>query len=227
MVEFVLHLIEEYYPSYDKARKSVFADVHFLLFYTAIVNALFSIITAMIVTRISKKLWIQTELLELYHYNEIQQTFLQIQKELNALHSSKAKMTCDNDDLPPPPISSSSSTSDPEIGKKNETSNDRNEATIWDDPWTYGQINIRNVFTSVLDHIRYPNLKYQYDTLLSQIRFHDLRSHVIHSYQLPKQLKISNYLMRCSEQTVLMKLVNVSSLAWLLLTGAVCIFGFV
>ena len=230
IVEFVLHLVEEYYPSYDKARKSVFADVHFLLFYTAIVNALFSIITAMIVTRISKQLWIQTELLEIYHYNEIQQTFLQIEKELNALHSSKAKteITSDNRDLPQSP----SSTSDPEVGTKNDASSPDNTsndvaATLWDDPWTYGQMNVRNVYTSFMDHIRYPNLKHQYDTLLSQIRFHDLRSHIIGSYQLPKQLKISNYLMRCCEQTVLMKLVNVSSLAWLLLTGAVCIFYFV
>ena len=224
MVEFVLHLIEEYYPSYDKARKSVFADVHFLLFYTAIVNALFSIVTAMIVTRISKQLWIQTELLEMYHYNDIQQTFQQIQKELNALHSTQGKAVKkseEEDDTPPPPVS----TSDPEVG----TRADENDAsaTIWEDPWTYGQMNVRNFYTSMIDHIRYPNLKYQYDTLLAQIRFHDLRSHIISSYQLPKQLKISNYLMRCSEQTVLMKLVHVSSLAWLLLTGCVCIFYFV
>ena len=209
MVEFMLHLIEEYYPSYDKARKSVFADVHFLLFYTAIINALFSIITAVTVTRISKQLWIQTELLELNHYLEIQQSFLQIEKELNALHSSKAHR-------PTGPTAAAATTTtspaDPEVGTT--------DPSATEDPWSYGHL-------TVMDTVRYPNLKHQYDTLLAQIRYHDLRTHVIHSYQLPKRLQISSYLMRCSEQTVLMKLVNVSSLAWLLLTGAVCIFYFV
>jgi ABC-type protease/lipase transport system fused ATPase/permease subunit len=40
----------------------VFAVVHFLLFYTALINALQSVLMAIVTTRVSQKIWVETEM---------------------------------------------------------------------------------------------------------------------------------------------------------------------
>ena len=149
IVEFFLFLLAEYYPDYDKGRKDAFGAVHFALFETAIFNAFMTCCTATVAMRVSHRIWVETELLEVNHYVEIREEFDRIDKS---------------------------------------------------------------------------NRKYQ--TLLIQIRFHQLRVQFIKSYNLPLQLKISDYLIR-SEQAVLIRLVHISSTAWLLLTGAVCLLYYI
>ena len=70
VVELAIHLLQTYTDGLDKNRKAVFADVHFLLFYTAIFNAFQAVILAFCTNRVSNKLWVQTEELELDHYGE-------------------------------------------------------------------------------------------------------------------------------------------------------------
>jgi hypothetical protein len=227
IVEFVLHLIEEYYPSYDKTRKTVFADVHFLFFYTAILNAIFSVCTTVLVVRASKKEWIQTESLELNHYVEIRETFARVEKELEELRTKRKRRRyrptnengATNTQSSPTAKSELSHPDDPERGNL-QPLNDSSKKGLWD-VQSWGQI-----WFSIVDQLRYPALNHRHNSLLKQIRFHELRVHIIQSYKLPNQIKISDYLMR-SEQVVLMKLVNVSSLAWLLLTGAVCVLYYI
>lgn len=149
IVEFFLFLLAEYYPDYDKGRKDAFGAVHFALFETAILNAFMTVCTATVAMRVSHRIWVETELLEVNHYVEIREEF---------------------------------------------------------------------------DRIDASNRNYQ--TLLIQIRFHQLRVQFIKSYNLPLQLKISNYLLS-SEQAVLIRLVHISSTAWLLLTGAVCLLYYI
>jgi len=69
-----------------------------------------------------------------------------------------------------------------------------------------------------LGRLRHPKLQHKYNRLLVQVRFHELRVHFLQAYDLPLKLKVSDYLMR-SELSVLMRLVSVSLVAWLMLTG--------
>ena len=85
IVEFLLHVMAEYYEEYDKAKKQVFADVHFLLFYTAILNALQSALLFNVVRRISKKMWVQTEELDVGHYVELREEFDAVRNDLEKL----------------------------------------------------------------------------------------------------------------------------------------------
>jgi len=249
IVEFFLHLLAEYYPDYDKDRKQVFADVHFLLFYTAILNALQTVLTAFATKRRSKRLWVQTEMLELNHYVEIREEFQRVKQELDRLNNrisiistskstretsggttreasgySESDTTKDVEELAVLPSNGvSAPTTDDDKNKRGHgwmrSSNSEGGAEF--DRITFGVL-----WKALMDQIRYPNLRRKYNKLLMQIRFHELRVHFLEAYDLPKKLKISDYLIR-SEQALLVKMVNVSTVAWLLLTGAVCFLYYV
>jgi hypothetical protein len=75
IVEFVFFLIQKYYDRLDKAQKKVFADVHFMLFYCALFNAIGSAILAIKVFLVVERIWVRTELLDLDHYIEIREEF--------------------------------------------------------------------------------------------------------------------------------------------------------
>lgn len=75
IVEFVVFLIQKYYAGLDKAQKEVFADVHFMLFYCALFNALQSVLMAVTSYSVANRLWVRTEQLELDHYIEIREEF--------------------------------------------------------------------------------------------------------------------------------------------------------
>ena len=83
IVELFIFLLLKYYEDIDKARKEVFGDVHFALFYTAILNAFQSVLVAIVTRRASSKLWVRTEHLELDHYVEIREEFERVQQEYN------------------------------------------------------------------------------------------------------------------------------------------------
>jgi len=203
IVEFFLHLLAEYNPDYDKERKQVFADVHFLLFYTAILNALQTVLTAFVTTQRSKRLWVKTEMLELHHYVEIREEFQRVSKELERLKDER---------------------------NRNSSSSFAAESTVTtfssDFSFDFDRRSLLRVWRTFVDRIRYPNLQRKYNQLLTQIRFHELRVHFLEAYALPKKLKISDYLIR-SEKDLLVQLVRVSTVAWLLLTGVVCLVYYV
>ena len=81
LVELGLHIIQQFYK-FDKDSKAVFADIHFLLFYTDIFNACQAVIQAFATQRVSKLLWIRTEELELDHYIEIREEFDRVHEAL-------------------------------------------------------------------------------------------------------------------------------------------------
>lgn len=147
--------------------------------------------------------------------------------ELDRLHHRKTNST------PTGSAAGSTSTSDEaaeeaELGKNKLSSpsgrNGPNETA--EDAFALNQDCISEAIQSLVDRIRYPALKTKYNALLLQIRFHELRAHFLQAYNLPLKLRISDYLIR-SEENVLLKLVHVSPLAWLLLTGAINLGYFV
>ena len=81
LVELFVFLVLRYYEVKNKERKEVFAEVHFALFYTAIFNAFQSVLCAFVTRSASKKLWVQTEQLELDHYVEIREEFDRVSEE--------------------------------------------------------------------------------------------------------------------------------------------------
>ena len=91
IVELGVHIMQQYYE-YDKDKKAVFADVHFLLFYTDIFNALQAVIQAYVTRRYSTKLWVKTEELELDHYVTIREEYDSIHNALYPPNSSSSSL---------------------------------------------------------------------------------------------------------------------------------------
>lgn len=92
LVELFVFLVLRYYEVKYKQRKEVFAEVHFALFYTAIFNAFQSMLCAMATRRVSDKMWVQTEHLELDHYIEIREEFDRVQKAYFAVRKKVPKV---------------------------------------------------------------------------------------------------------------------------------------
>lgn len=84
-VELILYMISKYYDDLDKKKYFVFADIHFALFYTAILNAFQSVILAVVSHRVARRIWVQTEMLELSHYVEIREEFEQVKAAMQEM----------------------------------------------------------------------------------------------------------------------------------------------
>eukprot|EP00545_Synedropsis_sp_CCMP1620_P008239 CAMPEP_0119025144 /NCGR_PEP_ID=MMETSP1176-20130426/33219_1 /TAXON_ID=265551 /ORGANISM="Synedropsis recta cf, Strain CCMP1620" /LENGTH=207 /DNA_ID=CAMNT_0006980617 /DNA_START=108 /DNA_END=728 /DNA_ORIENTATION=- len=87
IVEFFIFILHKYYAGLNVPMELVFADVHFTLFFTALFNALGSVVVAFFVCRHSEKLWVQPEYQDLHHYVEIREEFDRLEKELNKLRA--------------------------------------------------------------------------------------------------------------------------------------------
>eukprot|EP00542_Grammatophora_oceanica_P020144 CAMPEP_0194027918 /NCGR_PEP_ID=MMETSP0009_2-20130614/1952_1 /TAXON_ID=210454 /ORGANISM="Grammatophora oceanica, Strain CCMP 410" /LENGTH=1205 /DNA_ID=CAMNT_0038667123 /DNA_START=99 /DNA_END=3716 /DNA_ORIENTATION=+ len=83
IVEAGVHVVLSYLPSLDSKGKKVFADVHFLIFFIAVFNALMCVILAYFSTNVSHQLWVVAEQLELGHYVEAREEFDRIDAKLN------------------------------------------------------------------------------------------------------------------------------------------------
>lgn len=207
VVELGVHLLQTYTDGIDKNRKAVFADVHFLLFYTAICNAFQALILAFCSNRVSDRLWVQTEELELDHYVEIREEFDRVREELYG------------DNSPPP--NTNKLVKGFSRGYNNFSRSVRlsNRDTISSED--EGKVDcIKKFLLGALYTIIYPQQKSNYNGLLLQVRFHELRVHFLQSYQLPLKMKVSDYLVK-SQLHVLEHFVHISHSTWLILT-AVC-----
>ena len=206
VVELAVHLLQTY-GELDKERKAVFADVHFLLFYTAIFNAFQAAILAVCSSRVSFGLWVKTEELELDHYVEIREEFDRIHEELYGA---------------PVPRQSGETKQ-----KKSFTKSFRSYAAAFDAHGEGGMMaSIKRFFLAAVYTVIFPRKKAKYNQLLVQVRFHELRVHFLESYDLPLKMKVSDYLVK-SQQHVLEHFVHVSHSTWLILTAFCNILYFV
>lgn len=221
-VEFFLHLFAEYRKGYDVGKKVVFSDVHFLLFYTALINAFQSVLTAVVVTRVSREMWVVTEMVEKNHYVEIRLEFDRVERELFRVRNGRQRRGGRPRNQQSGTFGNNSSQ---DWGRGSLGNTPRYESAM-DLAFEFNGHSIAIVWKTFVDYIRHPALQRKYNKLLVQVRFHELRLHFLQCYDLPHKLSISDYLIRC-EQSVLMKLVSVSSTAWLLLTGAVSLVYYV
>ena len=186
IVEFAIFLGHTYAPNFNLEVEAVFAKVHFLLFFTAIINALMSVILSFVASRISYKLWVRTEELELNHYIAIREEFSRVERLLGEYEGSSGGT---------------------------------------DAPTEYDVLTPKRALTRLMQTLRYPILRRQYDKLLVQVRFHELRVHFLEANDLPLKFKVSDYLVK-SELHVFKKCVHISTLAWIMVAAAVNIVYF-
>eukprot|EP00804_Cyclotella_cryptica_P005212 CCRYP_018899-RE/>CCRYP_018899-RE protein AED:0.10 eAED:0.10 QI:455/0.55/0.8/1/0.55/0.7/10/382/1227 len=66
-------------------REPVFVDVHFMLCYTAIFNAIQSVLLRLITSRRAEKAWVETENVEISHYVAIRKEFDRVTNKLKQL----------------------------------------------------------------------------------------------------------------------------------------------
>jgi hypothetical protein len=203
IVEFFIFLLHKYYKGLNVAQELVFADVHFALFFTAMFNAIQSAILAFFTRRNSNRLWVSTEYQDLHHYVEIREEFDRVEKRLLKLY------------LPDEQIDSNEGS---RSIRKSLANRIWARATNDDSQWRYSLLSLQSVASLLVRSIRYPVLSARYRDLLVQVRFHELKFHFIQANQLPITMHVSDYLKR-SELHILMKLVHISTFAWLLLTA--------
>lgn len=210
IVEVLLYLMEKYSTNIAFLHGEnyyVFADVHFALFYTACFTAVQSIILAFIANGVSRRIWVQTEALELFHYVELREEFDRVRASMEASKIPKKA----------PGISSSHSS----FGIDHSDINHPRKSSIIhmesrDNFYDKSSQGLRQLGLIILYWLKNPRLKNQYHDLLVQVRFHQLRVHFLQAYDLPPKLKISDYLIRC-QNAVFMKLIRVKAVAWLCL----------
>ena len=209
-VEFCIFLLHKYYTRLNVEQELVFADVHFTLFFTALFNAFQSALLAFFTTRASERQWVRTEQLEVDHYVEIREEFERVEallygheKETTARQYQTEKDDSNN-------------------GSETSSSRGIEDAEM---AFEFNCTSIAGVCSNMKRFVRYPHLYRKHQKLLVQIRFHELRVHFLQSNKLPLKFKVSDYLKR-SELAVMIKLVHISTFAWLMLLGGVTLLYF-
>ncbi|KAL7540630.1 hypothetical protein ACHAXR_010673 [Thalassiosira sp. AJA248-18] len=168
-------------------REPIFVDVHFMLFYTAVFNAIQSCLVRLLAGRRTDRAWIQTEDIDIGHYVAIRK---EVDRLENKLQRGNATDWQNN-------ASSHSS-----------AYSDNDNESCWS--------SFREAVSSLAFKIQHPHLSRRKDKLLVPIRFHELRAHFLKSNNLPPKFKVSHYLKR-SLTSVLLDFVHISSAAWILL----------
>jgi hypothetical protein len=87
-VEAGIYVLHAYYADLDIAKEKVFADVHFLLFFTAVFNAFQSCILAVASARVSDRMWSKTEDLDLLSYIAVREEFERLEEKLHRYRAS-------------------------------------------------------------------------------------------------------------------------------------------
>ena len=103
----------------------------------------------------------------------------------------------------------------------NDEEHDEGQPLGFDYTWK----SIRRAVRNLIVGIRYPRLRSKNASLLVQIRFHQMRLKILEDNDLPVSIKVSHYLKK-AEQSVWIKLVHVSTFAWLFLTGSLNLIYF-
>ena len=204
IVEAVIFLVHHYYQDLNIEVERVFAEVHFTLFFVAIINAIMSCLLHFFATRVAEKQWVRLETIDIDHYVALRRQFDAMEENMKAVRDSEEQ-------------------------KKNYCEEGLHPAA--DDAHDTKQTNL---FLKKLNNTRYPLLKaslrrvldVKYKKLLIQVRFHELRLHFIESNQLDPKFRVSTYLKLCMND-VFKKLVHISTFSWLTLLACANLLYFI
>ncbi len=176
LVEAIIFLAHHYYPDLDLEKERIFADVHFTLFFVAIINALMSCIIYSIASRVAKNRWTKLEVLDTNHYLAFRQQFAQVTKKMEELEEDDKHKY------------------DPAYQRRKKLKQQRE--SFQDNPNKDDFITFvgtaldqsSNMRFGQADHLR-NLLKKKHAELLVQLRFHELRVHFIETHSLKANFK--------------------------------------
>jgi hypothetical protein len=176
--------------------EEAFTTVHFMIFYTAIFNAIQTCIVRQLALQQTYMTWRVTEDIEIDTYVAIRKEFDRLERRIKQLDpryvggiAKRAWSTKSSDDVN---VSHSSYFSD----------------------------SFRRMLFDLAFKVRHPQLYQRRKKLLTVIRFHEIRAHFIESNNLPPKFQVSSYLKR-SLMSALLDMVHISPAAWIMFM-AIC-----
>jgi hypothetical protein len=89
MVEATVFIIHQYYADLDLKKERIFADVHFTLFFVAIINALMSCILYFLSLKVAENQWVKMEALDINHYVAFRKQFDQVKAKIEIMEQKK------------------------------------------------------------------------------------------------------------------------------------------
>lgn len=191
IVEAIVFLVQHYYKDMNKTVKQAFYEVHFTLFYVAIINAIMSCLLYFFASRVAEKQWVRLEKVDLDHYVAIRKQFDAFKEQLQAIKKSKDASK----------KSGLSLRQDKPPGDTNVIFQLLTESRI-----PFLKANLKKMLNN------------KYRKLLVQVRFHELRVHFIEINGLDPRFCVSTYLKLCMND-VFKSLVHISTFSWLILLG--------
>ncbi len=177
-MEAIIFLAHHYYVDFDLQKERVFADIHFTLFFVAIINALISCVIYSISSNVATKRWVRLETLDSNHYIAFRQEFHQIEQHLKKLANPKKL-------------------------KHNSSFYNNNNIQIENQSFSDPSSNSGNFLSFVSSVLKKPahNLSFgqhgiltgllekKHQELLVQLRFHEIRVHFIETHGLKANFK--------------------------------------
>jgi len=211
IVEFFIYLLHKYHNNFNFEMEVVFVDVHFMLFYTAVFNAIQSVLVRVVSARRTDRAWVQTEDIDIGHYVAIRKEFDRVDNELKRVeqeldHESEGVGRNDRN------ASSERPRLGVPLGERGQQQQQRQSQSFLASIRDY----FRETINDISLRIRHPQLSHRKRELLVPLRFHELRAHFIDTNNLPPKFKVSHYLKR-SLTSVLLDFVHISSSAWVML----------
>lgn len=182
--------------------EEIFINVHFMLFFTAIFNALQSCIVRLLTIRKTNKSWITTEDIEISHYVAVRKDFDRLERQLKTVNPKYYMGSLTQRERP----TDSTTSYDVPQQQSSSSSSSVSSSTLW--------TSIKESLSHLALRIRHPRLYRRRDKLLTIVRFHELRAHFIESNDLPAKFQISTYLNR-SLKSDLIDFVHISPVAWI------------
>ena len=185
IVEATVFLIHQNFEvNLDKER--IFADVHFPLFFVAIINALMGCITYILAMQVAESRWVKMEALDTNHYVAIRSQFHQVQKQMKKMENRNKKFrSYNNHDHPTGAATDDNdSTTDDHVDSfaaSYKTSTDYEPSNLKQKVSLIEIWGAHDIFNGVL--------RKKYANLLVQLRFHDLRVHFIEKHNLPAKFR--------------------------------------
>jgi hypothetical protein len=92
IVEAAVFVMHKYYKDLNIQVERVFAEVHFTLFFVAIMNAIMSIILYILTSRVAAGMWIQMESIDLDKYVMIRKEYDEVNTQLRESKRKRSRI---------------------------------------------------------------------------------------------------------------------------------------
>jgi hypothetical protein len=207
IIELAMYSMYKLNVSFEKKAYYAFADVHFALFFTPLFNAFQSCTIAFFISRSSRQSWVIAENQDTSHYEEIHKEYNVVKNNISRSVDSIKQYLIGDLVIDGNVNSQTSPNTSPGMEHDHDVSS---VASVWD-LWIH--------------FARLPRMRRKCNSLLGQLRFHELRKYFIQANELPLTFPLSDYLKRC-EMHVLHELVHISTFKWVILAGAVDLLYF-